>query len=148
LSKLELSRGNHAAAEAALKRAAEVDAKSIPAHLNLANFYWAGGQRTTAERELKAAFAIDPKSPDVNRMLAAFYFTSQDKAAAEPYFKTYAEVAPNVTARLGLADFYLNVRRTKDAVTVLNSLSQEKDGFAPAKLRLAAIDFGEGRKPQ
>ncbi len=47
--------GTLPAAEAAFKRAVEVNPKSADAHLALANYFWAANQREDAERELKLA---------------------------------------------------------------------------------------------
>ena len=60
LAALELARGNRDQAEAAFKKAIEIDRKSVPARLALANFYWSTGSLPAAERELKAA--LDGKS--------------------------------------------------------------------------------------
>jgi putative PEP-CTERM system TPR-repeat lipoprotein len=145
---LELSRGDRSAAEAALKRATEIDPKSVAARLNLANFYWSSGKLAEAEEVFKGALELDPLSADVNRSMAAFYATGRSHATAEPYFKKLAEISPSVATRLGLADFYLEENRVGDAVSVLVPLSKEPDGFAPATLRLAAINFRQGKKPE
>jgi tetratricopeptide (TPR) repeat protein len=148
LGALQLAQGNRKAAEEAFKRAIVVEPQSAVAHRNLGGFYWAGGDRTNAERELKAALAIDPKSPDTNRSLTAFYLASPQQAQAELYLKAYIEAAPSVWAKLALADFYLTNNRTSDAVGVLKPLTSDKDGFAPASVRLASIDYQAGRAPQ
>src|SRR5262245_21773952 len=148
LGTLQLAQGNRNAAEAAFKRAIEVDPKSSVAHRNLGGYYWSAGDRLKAERELKAALALDPKSADNNRSLAAFYLASPQRAQAEPYMKAYVEAAPSIWAKLALADFYANMDRANDAVSVLKALSKEKDAFAPATVRLAWIDYQGGHRPQ
>ena len=119
---------------------------SVTPHLNLANFHWAARRQSEAEAELKTAFRIDPKSEDVNRTLAAFYLTSGRRREAEPYVKGFAAVTKKVEGKLGLADFFMSESRAAEAIAVLEPLTREKDGFTPAKLRLASIQFGTGKK--
>src|SRR5262249_19241407 len=146
LGLLQLRKGDRSAAEQAFRRAVDVDPKSIPARLSLGNFYWAAGDRAGAEREMKAALALDPKSPDANRTLAAFYSISGPAADAEPYLKTFAAVSTNVDPKLALADFYLSAGRAKEAVAVLEPLSNDPAAFGAAKLRLASVAFHDGRR--
>jgi tetratricopeptide (TPR) repeat protein len=148
LGLLHLQKGNSSAAEMAFKRAIVIAPTSVIARLNLGSFYWAGGDLSAAERELKMAVALDAKSPDANRMLAVFYQTNHRRTEAEPYLKAYAAATSAVTPKLALADFYLASDRSKDAADVLELLAKDKDGFGPAKLRLAAIDFRAGRRQQ
>jgi putative PEP-CTERM system TPR-repeat lipoprotein len=146
LGVIQMSQGQQTAAESTFKRAAEVDPSSVPAHLNLGNYFWASGRLDEAERELKAAFELDPKSGTVPMALATFYTSTGRAKEAERYLKAYAEARP--AARVVLADFYVGQGRLKDAADVLESLSQDKAGFVPAKLRLAAISFQDGRRDQ
>jgi len=148
LGLLELAKGGRPAAESALKRAVEVAPKSSDAHLSLANFYWAGNQVADAEREFKTALELDPESSVGNRAFAVFYTGTGRPAEAEPYFKRYVAVSKEVEARIVLADYYLAANRTKDALAELDGLVQTPDGFVVAKLRLAAIDYTNKRKPE
>src|SRR5206468_12366004 len=84
--------------------------------------------------------------PPAARALATFYNTNGRLREAEPYLKAYA--ATSTDAKMVLADFYLREGRTKDAVAVLEPLSNEGDAFVPAKLRLAAVDFQANKRPQ
>jgi tetratricopeptide (TPR) repeat protein len=148
LGLFELRKGDRRAAEQAFKRAVEVDSKSVSARLNLANFYWAAGQRPDAERELKNALAIDSKSADVNRMLAVFCIYDGRRPEAEPYLRAFAEASENTQPKIALADFYLADGKTGPALQVLEALSKDKEGFGPAKLRMAAIAFQGGQHAQ
>jgi tetratricopeptide (TPR) repeat protein len=150
LGLLQIKKGDRSAAEDAFKRATDVAPQSISARLNLANFYWAGGRRDDAERELKTALAIDAKSADVHKVLAALYLELGRRAEAEPHLKAFAEAATVVTAKIGLADYYLGERRIKEALSVLEPLSKDKNGagYIPASLRLATLDFAAGRHPE
>jgi len=148
LGALELRKGNQAAAESAFKRAVEVNAKSLDAHLNLANFYWAQNKGLAAEGEFKAALAVDPKSAPANQMLATLYLMNGRGPEAEPYLKAYADVEKTVGARVTLADYYLSTKRTKEATAILEQLSKEPAGEALAQMRLAVIDFSANRRPE
>jgi tetratricopeptide (TPR) repeat protein len=144
LSFLQTAKGDAGAAEQALKRAVEVNPASVPAHLSLANFYWAGGRKSDGEHEMQTALALEPASALTNRAAATFYLASGNKAQAEKYLKTYVGIEPAPVNKLVLADFYLNQTRTSEALPILEGL--HKDGFVPATLRLAQIDFQAGRK--
>src|SRR6185369_2025270 len=55
LGAMQMIRGNADQAEAAFKKAVDVDAHSIAARLALANFYWVATRHADAETQLKAA---------------------------------------------------------------------------------------------
>ncbi len=148
LGALELAKGNRQSAESAFKRAVDIDPKSASAHLGLANYYWSANQREAAEAELKIALQNEPNSPVANHALAVFYAVTNRLKESEQYLKRYAEVSPDAGPHLTLADFYLLQNRTPDAVAVLQQLLQTGDGFIPARIRLAAIDFVAGRRQQ
>src|SRR5207244_6793375 len=65
---------------------------------------------------------------------------------SEHYLKAYADLSPDAGPKLILADSYIVKNDTKRALEVLVALQGTKDGFAPATLRIAAIDFGAGRR--
>ena len=146
LAMLELKKGDRSAAEAAFKRAVDVAPDSISARLNLGNLYWASGDLTGAEREMKSALAVDSKSASANQMLATFYLVNRKRSEAEPYLKAYAAAAPGPLPQTALADYYLEQKRQKEAVEILEHLKGEKDGLVPATLRLAALDFQAGQR--
>jgi tetratricopeptide (TPR) repeat protein len=146
LGGFQIAKGDREAAEATFKRAIAAAPTSITARLNLGNFYWANERPVEAERELKAAVEIDAKSTSAVRALATFYIVHGRRSEAEPLLKTYA--TSGVAPKLVLADFYLEDRRTKEAVEVLTPLTEDERGFAAASIRLAAIDFNDGRRPE
>jgi tetratricopeptide (TPR) repeat protein len=122
LAFMEYSKGDKAAAVAALKRAVEVAPNDAQTHLNLANLYWASGRLTEAESELTAAWRINQKSPTANKALATFYVTREELVKAEPYLKVYAEVGETLEAKFTLVDFYIALKRVPDARAMLESL--------------------------
>ena len=62
--------------------------------------------------------------------------------------KTVADTDVTVTGRLTLADYYLSSGRTADAKTILQRVAGEKDGFAPARLKLAALAARSGDRKE
>jgi tetratricopeptide (TPR) repeat protein len=145
---VQLLKGNKTAAENAFKRAVAIDPSSESAHLALANYYWSAGRVDDAERELKQCVNTSPKSPLANRALAALYVTHDRAAEAEPYLKTYASVQADASAQLLLADYYVLLHRRADARAVLERSTKLADGLAESTVRLAAIDYADGRLDQ
>src|SRR5206468_1674122 len=144
LGLFQLAKGERAGAEDAFKRAVEIEPRSMAAHLNLGNFYWAGGKIADAENEFKAAFAIDPKSTTAAQALATFYVVNKRPRDAEPFMRAYSE--KDNTSKLVLADYYLSDRRIEEATRVLESVAKDKALYAPATLRLAAIQFDANKR--
>ena len=141
----QIAQGKREAAEATFKRAVSADPKSIPARLNLGNFYLAAGRHAEAEQQFKNALEIDPQSATGARALAAFYLNGGQRPEAEPLLKI---AATTTQGKLVLADYYTTDRKTRQAAEVLEELAKQTDGYVPALVRLAAIDFQEGRKEQ
>jgi tetratricopeptide (TPR) repeat protein len=146
LGRVQMAKGDKAAAEAAFKRAVDVNPKSASAHASLANYYWASNRFSDAESTFKTALALDPKSTRVLKGLATLYINAKRFADAEEYLKRYVEVSGEVGAKLTLADFYLSMRKPHEAIGILQPLAKEKDGFGPATIRLAAIEYEANRR--
>ena len=145
LGMLQLAQGNKVAAEDALKRAVEVSPRSVDAHLALANYHWALGENAEAEREMRSAISFEPGSAEANQSLAAFLTATGRDAEAGPFLKAYADAADSSGPQFVLADYYIRNRQAAAAVEVLNKLSAAKESFAQAQLRLAFVDFTNGR---
>jgi tetratricopeptide (TPR) repeat protein len=145
LGLMQAAKGDKSAALAAFQRAITLNPKSPSAHASLANYYWSSGQLKEAETELKTALSLDPKSPTVLRSLAAFYINLRRFNEAETYLKSFAEVSGDIPAGLTLADFYLSVQKPDAAVATLEQLVKKDEGFGPATIRLAAIEYDAKR---
>jgi tetratricopeptide (TPR) repeat protein len=143
LGAMEMVRGDRDKAEAAFKRAVALAPKSAEARLALGYFYLASGRAAEAEPELKAALAANPKDPVANRALAFYYLGKRRPSDAEPLLKVVAETSPDVSGMLLLADFYTATQRVGDARRVLEQASSRPEGFAPARLRLASLGWGD-----
>ena len=148
LGAMQQAANRQAEAEAAFKKAVEVNPQSIPAQLGLANFYWAARKKDETAQALAAAHKLDPDNTLTNRMLALFQIAIGQPAKAEPYLAKLAEDAKNINAQIVLADYYIASGRSKDAVPVLQRLASVKETRGTADLRLAKLDFREGRRPE
>ena len=146
LGSLELSRGQRDTAEAAFKKAVELEPRSLQANLALANFYWLTGQPARAEESLKRALDLDPLHPLTNRALASFYMANGRPADAEKPLKTVAEVSKSPASVLTLADYYLGVGNDAAVRATLEPLLKDPKSFNEATARLAALDFRSGKR--
>jgi len=146
LGALQVAKGDRDAAESAFRRAVDAEPGSALAHMSLANFLWSAGRLEEAERELTIALDIEPKSTVVNRALAVLHIAERNMAEAEPYLKAYADLSGAVDARLVLADYYVGLRRAAEATNILTSVAREAAGYAPATVRLAALDVAGDRR--
>lgn len=149
LGTLQFRGGNRQAAEAAYRKAVELDPAGLTARLALANFYWAMGRPAEAEPHLKAALATEPTHPLANRVLGWFYVANGRPAEAERHFKILADVLPEDSGKLLLAAYYVAVRRFGDAHAVLEPLAKPAArSFVPATLMLARIALAIGDPPR
>jgi tetratricopeptide (TPR) repeat protein len=146
LGALQYISGNRTEAEAAYLKAVQTDPNSPDTHLGLATFYWASGKLGSAEREMMTALAIDPKHVAANRELASLYQAAGRPAQAEAYLKKVVSLANDRSSKISLSDYYLSVGRLPEAIAILEQLSTEKGAFAPAKIRIALIDYVSGRR--
>ena len=137
--------GEAKAAEAAFRQAIALDPSLVDAKLALANFLWVAGRAPEAEAMLKEALAKEPQHLLANRMLGLLYLSTKRLNEAEQPLKVVADASKAPAARFQLADYYVSVGRTKDAVSLLTPLSSDPATFAEAESRLAALDYAEGR---
>jgi Tfp pilus assembly protein PilF len=145
LGTLHLTEGNQYGAEAAYRKAVELDPASVTAQLALANFYWVSGRLDEAEVHLKSAVETKRNDALTNRVIGWFYVTTGRAGQAEPHFKALAEMLPDGTGTLMLAAYYMSVRRTGEAKAVLEPLAEPgASTFAMATLALARIAVASG----
>jgi tetratricopeptide (TPR) repeat protein len=145
LGAVRMQSGEATAAEAAFRKAIELAPASVDAKLSLANFLWAAERAPEAEAILKEALAKEPQNLLANHMLAVLYVATRRTMEAEQPFKVVAEISKTPAARFQLADYYVSVGRSKDAISLLTPLSAAPATFAEAESRLAAMDYSEGR---
>jgi putative PEP-CTERM system TPR-repeat lipoprotein len=142
LGGLESVKGNPEAAEKAFKQAIDLDPTSAYAHLALGRFLAGAGRAGEAEASFKKAYELEPKNSMTGRALAAFYMTSNRPAEAEPYLKAIADSSTDPAPTIALADYYIAVQRTDEAVALLNKVAGISGAHVDAKVRLAGIEYG------
>jgi tetratricopeptide (TPR) repeat protein len=146
LGALKVVTGAPGDAEAAFKKAVEMDPKSIPARVALAGFYWGASKRADAERVIAEARDINPADPLLNRLMAAYYISDRRFAEAEAPLKAAAVGKGNERGALILSDYYVQMNRPKDAIQVLQPLLSVKSVASAATLRLAQAERLSGDK--
>jgi tetratricopeptide (TPR) repeat protein len=146
LGAVRMQSGEAKQAEAAFRKAIELEPASVDVRLAFANFLWAAERALEAEVAIKEAIAKEPQHLLANRMLAVLYLATRRANEAEQPLKVLADVSKSPASRFQLADYYLSVGRTKDAATLLAPLSSDPATFADAEARLAALDYSVGRR--
>jgi tetratricopeptide (TPR) repeat protein len=148
LGMIHLVKGDRVRAEAALKKALEIEPRSIPARLALANFYWSTGRIPDAETTLKQAINIDARDPRANRALAALYRATNRAADAEPLLAAVVKETTDVAPRLALADYYLSMKRSTDALKLLESLPVTPAVRSAVRSRIAQAQYALGHSTE
>ena len=145
LGAVRMQIGEAKLAEDAYRQAIALEPASVDAKLALANFLWAAGRAPEAEATLKEVLAKEPQHLLANRMLGVLYISTRRAREAEQPLKNVADISNTAAARFQLADYYVGVGRTKDAVDLLTALSAEPASNAEAEIRLAALDYTHKR---
>jgi tetratricopeptide (TPR) repeat protein len=148
LGSIELSQGQRPEAEAAFKKAVEAQPSSAVALMSLADFYWSAGKVAEVEPLLKRVVVLEPKNLPAHRALVAFYLGTGRVAEAEAPLKAVADILKDAPSKLAIADYYLAARRTDEARALLKTISESKEGFSSATLRLAALDYEQHQVDQ
>ncbi len=143
LGAVQLAKGQADEAEKTFRQAIEVDPKAVGARLALAQFLWAANRRDEAQGALEEALKLEPENKLANRALAAFHSSGSDPRAAEPYLKALAADPADTGARVALGDFYIRTGQRDLAREVLTKAGEERAGFSPARVRLAALAYAE-----
>ena len=147
LGLLQFVSGNPTAALAAFRRATEIAPNAPETHLGLATFYWANNQTADAERAFLQAVEVSPRHTPTHRELAAFYVSTGRPELAERHLRTVVDIADDMASRIALSEFYVSVARIPDGIRILERLTAEnKEAFAPAKIRIAMIQSIAGQR--
>ena len=146
LGTLQLDRGAREEAEAAFKTAVANAPNAADTQIALANFYLADGKVPQAENILRKAIEIQPPSAEARRTLADLLVATDRAGEAEAhYVAATAAASSNASHRLALGDYYLRAKNVAKARATFEALSGDKAAGADAALRLAAIDYNEGK---
>src|SRR5688572_2096905 len=147
LGALQYRRGEQEQAEAAFKKAVELEPKSIAARLTYAQYLMIAKRTDEAETELKAALALEPDNLLINRVMAVFYIALKRTPEAEPYLARLAKET-DATAQLSLAQLYLASNRVDEGRKLLQGLAARDDSnFETATLLLARVAFVRDERP-
>jgi tetratricopeptide (TPR) repeat protein len=142
---LQLASGDKRMAEASFKKAINADPKSATARVALASYYRSQNRDLEAEAMLLEASKVDPKNVQVNSNLVEMYIRTGRAGQAEAPLKAMVDVMANADARFALAEYYLRTDRPAEAAPILKTLTGNKDTYALATTRLAAVDYQQGR---
>ena len=145
LGAIHAQSGDAKEAEAAFRKAIALEPSSADPKLALASFLLANGRLPDAEAAIKETLAHEPRHMLANRMLAGLYLASGRSKEAESPLKIMADVSKAPAVRFQLADYYVSVGRNKDATDLLVPLAADQATFADAELRLATLEYTEGR---
>jgi tetratricopeptide (TPR) repeat protein len=145
---MELARGNVDQAERAFLKAVAAEPKSATPLLALANLYETVGRLADAEERLRQALALEPRNATANATLATVLLKRGRPRDSEPFLKAATEVLGTTEASLGLADYYVAVGRSGEALALLERLAVTPDGFAAGRIRAAMVLYASGRREE
>jgi tetratricopeptide (TPR) repeat protein len=145
---LLLAKGRKAEAQASFEKAIKLDSKSIHARLALATYHLNVGALKDAEAVVKEALTVSPADGQANRAMVVLLMGTGRLAEAEPYVQATVKATGTPGAELTLADYYLRVNRVDAAKPILERLTGNEKLFAPASIRLAALDYAADRKDE
>ena len=141
------SQSDDRAAEAALRRAVELDPKSYDARMSLAGFLWATNRLDEGAALLKTAADEAPGHAFLNRTMGLYHEHQKRDDEAERYLKTAAATKQRESA-LALADFYVRKNRLAEALAILEPLAAAADDDGTANLRAAEVEIMVGKHRQ
>ncbi|TYC52021.1 tetratricopeptide repeat protein [Zoogloea oleivorans] len=148
LARLHLARGDPAAAEAALRTALRLDPAFVPALINLADLFRAGGQGD-AEGLLRQAMTLAPHAAEPRHALALLLIRQGRREAALPLLEEAVSRAPGNGRYALVAGVALLEAGCLDQAAVLLAASRLRLPDDPDLLRLAArIEARRGRPEQ
>lgn len=148
LARLHLARADPAAAEAALRTALRLDPAFVPALINLADLFRAGGQGD-AEGLLRQAMTLAPHAAEPRHALALLLIRQGRREAALPLLEEAVSRAPGNGRYALVAGVALLEAGRLDQAAVLLAASRLRLPDDPELLRLAArIEARRGRPEQ
>lgn len=113
-----------AAAENDLKKAIDLDPKSIQPHLALGGMYDRGKRFNEAEQQLQEAIKLQPRNQTARTALVVHYLAAGQKDAAEKAAKEAKAALGDAGAQF-LARYYLSVKDQKSATAEYQQLAQQ-----------------------
>ena len=148
LGDLQRQRGKVREAESSLLQAIDMEPSSSGARVSLAQLYLDAGRDAVGAQQLRAALDADPNDVSANRAYASYLVGTDECADAEPYWQKAASQSNDPADWLALADYYVWLGRSDDALRVLNDLMTKRDEGGAAKARAASILYDRGDRQQ
>jgi tetratricopeptide (TPR) repeat protein len=140
LQRFNVTRGNPAGGERAIKAGIAANPSSILGHIEYGRFLMYSSRDVEAEDELKKAILINGSDIQAREAIAEFYFTSRRFDKAEEAQLKLVEIQENSPeSRLDLAVFYQKIGRTPDAIGVLEQILSNMPEYARARYKLGEI---------
>lgn len=127
--------GKYDEAQAALKRAGELDPAYGGALIDLASALDESGKK----KEALAVYAATPKTAAVMERMGLLQIELGDPAGAATTLETVVREAPTTASRYALATAYLRSKQTEKAVPVLNAAIEQEPKSAELRLMLGRI---------
>lgn len=149
LNRILTQANNMLGAETVMRRMIEVEPTSFDHRVKLARFYVGQGAQNKAEAVLREAVALDPNSDQRRLMLAECFMNKKDIASAEQVLLDAATHIPHSTQiQFGLSALYRKSGqdvKARERYTTLVEEYKDKPVGLEAKVRLAEMDFAEGK---
>lgn len=142
---VHLEAGEHPAAAAALRRAAELDPVNAFPQIGLAMNFAAQSQDAEAETAFRKAIQLGPQEWRSHGELAQFYFRRGRYAEASTHWDTALELTPdNVLVLRNLGAVYYLLGRHDEAASILQRALEVRP-IASTYTNLGTIRFFQGR---
>ena len=116
--------------------------------MSLAQLYMETGRGDDGAQQLRAALDADPNDVSANRAYASYLVSTEYCENAEPYWKKAAAQSKDPADALALADYYVWLGRSDDALPVLKDLMANRDAGGEAKARAASIVYDRGEREE
>jgi putative PEP-CTERM system TPR-repeat lipoprotein len=145
LGAIQAARDNQPEAEAAFRRAVDADPRYVPAHLALGQYLWISKRQAEAEAVFKDALQLDATNLTATRALAMLYMQTGRAPEAEPHLRRLVDVTATPEAAFALSDYYVAMKRSQDALAVVQKLSADPAQWGRARAKLAELLRADGK---
>ncbi|MBI5672873.1 MAG: tetratricopeptide repeat protein [Nitrospirae bacterium] len=152
LSRILTEANNLVSAEAVMRRMIEAEPTAFDHRARLARFYVRQGAQNKAEAVLREAIVLDPNSEQRRIMLAELFVNKRDMASAEQVLlDATAQIPHSTQIQFGLGALYRKSGqdgKARQRYAFLVDDYKDKPIGLEAKVKLAEMDFGEGKQAE
>jgi len=149
LSNLMVGRGDLPEAESVLRRAVELQPKSLPPLYLLASFYLQQRRLTDAETQFKRIQSLGSDNPQHRGVLAQFYWSTSRTEEAEREYKRILTADPKDKLNWqGLAQFYFAQNRRGEARQIVDRMLKEDPKDGGTLLLRGIMEAEDGKLPE